>query len=137
MRLVNFEVSPDGRSLAVAGVLIGTDPAVRVLSVMPVGGVAHELVRAIAPEQLFLQAWMPNNHEVLFTKRDLRTSSSHELWTVDAAGGEPRDTGVRIPGFTQANPVQVHPDGTRIAYTASEASWDLWVMEHFLPEWRR
>lgn len=33
----------------------------------------------------------------------------------------------------EANLAQANPAGSVLAYTANEAGWDLWVMEHFLP----
>jgi serine/threonine protein kinase len=133
LRLVSFEPSPDGQSLAISAVASGTEPPVRVLHVMTIGGAPFEVARATLPDQLFLQSWMPNGRELLFTRRDVRVSAPHALWRV-SMNGAAHDTGVRIPGFTQVNLIQVDPSGQRIAYTADEMGWELWVMEHFLPE---
>jgi hypothetical protein len=90
------------------------------------------LVRAILPEQVFFQDWLPGGGEVLFTKRRTDTQAPHALWRASTDGRTPIDTGITIPGFTQVNGVKVQPRGRMIAYTAGEASWELWVMEHFL-----
>ena len=133
LRLASFELSPDGRSLAIAGVIENSDPPTRELLVKAIGGTAFQVARATAPDQLFLQDWMPSGRELLITRRNMRLSGPHALWRV-SLDGVARDTGIRIPGFTQVNTIQVDPSGQRIAYTADQPNWDLWVMEHFLPE---
>ena len=132
LRLVNFELASDGRSLAIAAVVSGTEPPVRELLVTALGGVPSAVTRAIFPNQVFLQTWMPDGRELLFTQRDARVAGPHALWRAPL-DGVPRDPGIRIPGFTQINMIQVDPGGKRLAYTADQSSWDLWVLEHFLP----
>ena len=134
LRVAQFGLSPDGRSFAFSAVVEGTDPPARVVDVMTIGGTPRELVRATFPEQVFFQDWLPGGDEVLFTRRRTDTHMPHALWRASTDGRATSDTGITIPGFTQVNGVKVQPHGRMIAYTAGEASWELWVMEHFLHE---
>ena len=133
-RVAQFEPSPDGRSVAFSGVVERTNPPARVVAVMPIGGSPRELIRVAYPEQVFLQAWMPNSQELLFTRRNVDVTGPHQLWRATVNDGRVVDTGIGIPGFTQINQAVVHPDGKTVAYTGGEATWTLWVMERFLPE---
>jgi serine/threonine protein kinase len=133
LRLDNFEISPDRRSLAMAGWLDGTDPLEGVLLIAPIGGVPYELLRTTSPAMVSLQGWSPDGRSLLVTRRDSRNPAPHSLWRV-WLDGTARDTGVRIPGFTQVNRVQIDPRGVRIAYAADQVRWEIWVLEHFLPD---
>jgi serine/threonine-protein kinase len=134
LRVAQFGLSPDRRSFAFSAVVEGTNPPARVVDVMTLDGAPRELARVVYPEQVFFQDWLPSGDAVLFTKRRADVSGPHALWRAPTDGQSPVETGISIPGFTQVNGVKVGPDGRTIAYTAGEASWELWVMEHFLPE---
>ena len=136
LRIDDFEVSPDHAALAVSGWRDDANPAENVLLVSPLGGPASEVMRTVSPDLMALQAWTPDNRALLVTRRDPRTKSPHALWEVSLDGTR-RDTGIRIPGFTHINRLQIDPRGDRIAFTADQVRWDLWVMEHFLPEPRQ
>jgi serine/threonine-protein kinase len=133
IRITSFDVSSEARALAFTAVLTGTEPVQRVLNVMPLGGTPRELARAVMPTQLYLQSWIPGGQELLLTQWDTRVTVPHELWRVTVSSGVRRDTGIRIPGFTQINLAPVDPSATQVAFTASEAKWDLWAIENFLP----
>lgn len=134
VRLTSFDLSPDRRALAFTGDIVGTEPRGRALHVMPLEGPARELVRVTAPEQLFLQSWLPSSRDVLVTRWNSSERAPHDLSEVSAADGFVRPTGVKIPGFTQINLVQVNPTGTHVAYTSNGPEWHLWRIEGFLPE---
>jgi Tol biopolymer transport system component len=133
LRIDNFQISADHRSMAIAAWLQGSDPPVQVLLVSTIGGTPYELMRTTSPHMLALQAWLPDGRELLITTRDVRAPGPHALWRI-SMNGTARDTGIRIPGFTHVNRIHLDPGGTRIAYTADQVGWELWVLEHFLPE---
>ena len=137
LRLTSFDLSPDRRALAFTANIVGTEPQVRALYVMPLEGPARELARVTAPEQLFLQSWIPGGRDVLVTRWNPSERVPHDLWEVSAADGSIQQTGVKIPGFTQINLIQVNPTGTLVTYTSNSPKWDLWRIEGFLPEPQR
>lgn len=135
--LRGFAASPDGSSLAFSAGTGQGQTSARGVFVQISGGPPRELFRVKAPEFAVVQMWTPDSQEVLFTRfrqgQDA-LKDPHQLWTVSASGGEPRDTGVRIPGFTNFYPTALSSDGRRLAYTVGQTAAELWSMEKFLPD---
>ncbi len=53
------------------------------------------------------------------------------IFRVAVDGGEPEKLDVKLD--RRANALRVHPDGSRIMFTALQATGELWVLRNFLP----
>ncbi len=115
-------LSPDGRQVAAY-----SDNKIFILS--HDGAESRELVEAGGGTTL---AWMADGKNILYGKYQEGSEEIVDLWVVPASGGEPRKTGLSMARLTH---LQVSPDGTQIAFTASEdpGKSELWVLENFLP----
>lgn len=126
-----FGLSPDGAMLAYTADLDdGTNAsslAVRVLG----GGPPRELARTSGLERMQFQDWTPDGGSVLFTRWLARPNQPMSLWRASIHGGEPQPLGLSMPGVRD---VSVHPDGTKITFTAGWPMNELWVMENFLTD---
>ena len=74
---------------------------------------------------------MPDGRHLLFSKGPL---GNMELWRIPVDGGEPEKLGLAMGGLGLTG-LRVHPDGQRIAFSASGGAGptnELWVMENFL-----
>ena len=130
-------LSPDGRELALC--------RAHDLKVMPAtGGESHELFQLQPQEQqdgiqITSVAWTPDGHHLLFSKPTWLPNTQGEgrkleLWRISAQGGASQRLGLAMDGF-QLYGLSVHPDGRRLAFSASIGGnqTEVWVMEHFLP----
>jgi Tol biopolymer transport system component len=129
----NYAVSPDGRRLVIR---IG-DAAEKAtsLAIVPVeGGEPRELLRIRAPESLPSWsglAWTPDGKHILYTlSRDENREQPFELWRIPSEGGTPQKTGIAMK---QLRELRVHPDGKTIVFGAGLNTFEIWVMENFLP----
>lgn len=126
----NVAVSPDGSSLAVS--LQALDDWQTQIRVLPANGGD---VRAVTPLTYGITsiAWTPDGQYILYPMRESDRGSSDQrrrLWRVAVAGGEPELVGLEMEAIRYP---RFHPDGRRIAFAAGSASFELWVMEDFLP----
>lgn len=122
-----FRLGPDGQTLAYTALNPGTlarTLGVRVLG----GGPPRELVQAVRPDYLQFQDWTPDGATLLFT-RWTKASEPSTLWRVSIHGGPPQPMAISMLGLRD---VSVHPDGTKITFTAGWPGSELWVMENFL-----
>jgi Tol biopolymer transport system component len=72
-------------------------------------------------------AWTPDGRYLLVAK-DLKQGS--ELWRVPSNGGPAE----RLHFFSDSTGgFVVHPSGTRMAFTQERKTYELWVLENFLP----
>ncbi len=129
-RLSWWSTSPDGQRLA----WVARDPATMesTLSILPVaGGEPRELLRLTDPERFrtFL-GWTPDSRLLLYQKHSGPDAQQSELWFVPAAGGQPRTIDL---GFADLRELSVHRDGKQVAFHTTTDSYDVWVMENFLP----
>jgi serine/threonine protein kinase/Tol biopolymer transport system component len=124
-----FRLGPDGRTLAYT--TYDDRSKTRTLAVKVLGGgPARELARAVRPEMLMLQDWSPDGQTVFYT-RWTKSSDPYTLWRVSIHGGDSQPVGLSMVGVRD---VSVHPDGTKITFTAGWNRSELWVMENFLPK---
>jgi Tol biopolymer transport system component len=127
-------ISPDGRQLAFVD-----DPR-RLMVISAAGGEPRELFRLGSSEFLskgphFPVTWSPDGQYVVFAKNfEKRTDAvrTAKLWRVAVEGGDPRELGLANLQGGVRHPC-VHPDGKQIAFTSGQGSFEVWVMENFLP----
>jgi Tol biopolymer transport system component len=120
--LYGLAVSPDGKQLAFA-----TDDGLKILATA--GGQARDLTRV---EANLATAWTKDGKFILYTKLREGSKDMYDLWRIAASGGEPEKLALSMRKMMH---VKVHPDGRRIAFTASQrpGKKEVWVMENFLP----
>lgn len=130
-RILKFAVAPDGHTVAYSGPLPDSD--LTSLRVAGVSGPAVALATSSPGEQLVVQCWSPDGQQVLFTRwRPGQSATPHALWIARRDGREVRSLDFSIASWTQANGVSMHPDGTAIAYTLGDVSWDVSRLVNFL-----
>jgi len=125
-------VSPDGKQLA----FVWRDnesggSALKLVSSR--GGEAYDLVTATKPVAISCPAWMPDSREIIYATESNGAEGKIEFWRVSANKREPEDLGLAMRGV-KCEGLSVHPDGRRIAFTASTPMRsEVWVLENFLP----
>jgi Tol biopolymer transport system component len=126
----NVAVSPDGSNLALS--LQALDEMKHQIVVLPAAGGE---ARALTPPTngIFSIAWTPEGEAILYSMYKSHLDASEQktnLWRVAVAGGEPELVGLELEAIRYP---RFHPDGRRIVFAAGGASFELWVMENFLP----
>jgi Tol biopolymer transport system component len=118
----HFALSPDGRFLAVPR----EDPLTKfsVLEIVALDtGQSRELLRVPDGGAFYkVLSWSADGRFLFFSKG--------ELWRVAVENGVSEKLGIAMEGLLR---VRVHPDGRRIAFSASQLGAELWAMEQFLP----
>ncbi|HTM47679.1 MAG TPA: hypothetical protein VL285_03310, partial [Bryobacteraceae bacterium] len=125
---IDTAISPDGRQLAFR--------AAAALGIVPIaGGAPLELFRSNATGgRLNFLGWSPDSLHLIFetTQRMGLRNVNREVWRIPAGGGE--RTKLASDQF-QAEKFQFHPDGRRIAYSATEGGgMEIWALENLLPK---
>ena len=75
----------------------------------------------------------PDSRYIIYARSVTGEKGMFEFWRLSADGGEPQNLGLKM----EARPygLSVHPDGTRIAFTAGTLRRrDVWVLKDFLPD---
>jgi Tol biopolymer transport system component len=91
-------------------------------------------------------AWTPDSRHIIYARSVagdkgyapgvLWTTVMFEFWRVAVEGGEPQNLGLKMEARAPFG-LSVHPDGTRIAFTAgTERRTEVWVLKDFLPALR-
>jgi serine/threonine-protein kinase len=124
-----YRVSPNGEMLAFTTEARNGNGTTHALSIGVLrGGPPRELVRVADPELLIFQDWMPDGQSVIFTKW---SSDKVSLWRVSIHGGDPEPLGLTM---VRLRDVSVHPDGTKITFTAGDPTNELWAIDHLFDE---
>ena len=128
-------ISPDGRHLAFASPFIPGKGATALHIIASTGGEPREVVRLgqqELPISSFGPLWTPDGRYLLYLTGD-GTGKNSELWRVAIEGGRPEKLDLTMEGLGE---LRVHPDGRRIAFSASQEVDEIWALENFLPELR-
>ena len=111
-----YRVSPDGHMLAYTTATGEGRNEVESLQIRPLnGGPAREVARSAPPSLLIFQDWTPDGSALLFTRWNPDTNGPVALWRASIFGGDPQPLGLSMIGLRD---VTVHPDGTKITFTA-------------------
>ena len=130
----NLSVAPDGQRLA----FVWSDAKIEMttaLMVLPTaGGEPRELLRAKAPARIGVTAWTPDSRHIIYARAGVTGEKEVlEFWRISAEGGEPQNLGLKMEARVPYG-LSVHPDGTRIAFTAGTSRRrEVWVLKDFLP----
>lgn len=124
-------VSPDGKRLVVG---VQDKGKALVLFVMPAaGGEARQFVRIGVDEANYRVApiWTADGRHVIFVKGLRGNPTRHvQVWRAAVEGGSPEPLGLTIDELWW---LRLHPDGRRVVTGTWTTSFELWVMENFLP----
>jgi Tol biopolymer transport system component len=132
----DLAVSPDGRSLAFT-VDNGREP--KCVKIVPTaGGEAREIYRTSKEDPIpnfSGLAWTPDGRELLCVKpkrqeAGISIPEERELWAMPVPGGPARRLGLSMAALREP---RVAADGKRVAFTAGRNTYEVWVMENFLP----
>jgi Tol biopolymer transport system component len=127
-----FDLSPDGRQLALLGEPSGQSMT---LWLIPVdGGAARELLKVNIPGTFAGGVgWTPDGQFVLFTQLG-GDETQRGLWYISANGGTPRKVTLTGIDARKVTRLAVHPDGKQLALFASgSGKAEVWALENFLP----
>ncbi|MEK7408095.1 MAG: tetratricopeptide repeat protein [Acidobacteriota bacterium] len=126
---VSMALSGDGRRLALA--VLSEDRRATSIRVVPVtGGEVREIFRAEPAEEANRQggiAWTPDGRYVIFERP--ASGDKQELWRVPADGGAAESLGLMMDQITHPS---LHPDGSRIAFTAASGAREVWMLTNLL-----
>ena len=126
-----YRLSPDGRTLAYTAVTREGETSMQSVWVRDLdGGRARVLVRVTSPEAVMFQDWTADGTALVYTR--WTTTEAEEpvsLWRVPADGGDPQSLGFATVGLRD---VSVHPDGSRLTFTAGWPKAEVWVMERLV-----
>jgi Tol biopolymer transport system component len=130
-------IAPDGSSLAVVVHRVMEDgPGSQILMLPASGGEVRELTPFAPGIGINSIAWTPESRAILYAMYRIDPAEapadwSGGVWRVPAAGGQPEPIGLEMDGLIQN--MRFHPDGRRLALVTQRTSFELWVMEDFLP----
>jgi Tol biopolymer transport system component len=132
-RLTGFSsLSPDGTTVA-AWHGPGTEAWARLFTIPLDGGEPREIPTAEGVRLGYQVMWTPDQRFLITTRPDDPDDASNptrHLVRVDIETGETQDLGLS-GGSIQS--LRLSPDGRQLAYVAGSESYEVWVMEGFLP----
>lgn len=119
-------LSPDGRHLA--GVIQDEQSRSSALVVWSViGDKRKELLRTKERQSMSnYVSWTPDGSGVIVP---VRRTGAYDPVVVPVAGGAPRTLDLEIGQLG----LRVHPDGRQVAFTTGQQTFELWMLENFLP----
>jgi Tol biopolymer transport system component len=125
-QIFRMDISPDGKQVVFYE---GKDDALKLISVE--GGQPQVLLK-LEDGGINSVAWSADGKDIFFSKTiEGNKTGKCELWRVPSKGGEPVKFDFAVEGLIDLN---IHPEGSRIAFTLWHVDEEVWVMENFLPK---
>ena len=129
----NLSVAPDGQRLAFVWSDAKSEMTTALMALPTTGGEPRELLRAKDPARIGVTAWTADSRQIIYARSVTGEKGMFEFWRISAEGGEPQNLGLKMEAQVPYG-LSVHPDGTRIAFTAGTLRRiDVWVLKDFLP----
>jgi hypothetical protein len=98
-------------------------------------GQEAELLTVEFPELISNLGWSNDGRYLIFGKAHIERAASPqrswELWRVEPQVGPPEKLGV-LENLVVREPVRVHPEDGRIAFTRADKRAEVWIMEGLL-----
>lgn len=104
------------------------------LMIKPVtGGQEAELLSVEFPEVIGQLAWSNDDRFLIFGKTLLERSGemTTDLWRIEPDQGPPEQLGV-LGQLVIREPIRIHPNDGRIAFTRADKRAEIWTMEGLL-----
>jgi len=125
-QIFRMDLSPDGKQLVFYE---GKDSALKTISVD--GGQPRVLLK-LEDGAVNSMAWSADGKNIFFSKTLEGTKTGKcELWRIPSEGGEPEKFDLAVEGLIDLN---IHPEGSLLAFTLWHVAEEVWVMENFLPK---
>jgi Tol biopolymer transport system component len=128
-------VSPDGKQIAFIWAQRVDEKWINKLMLLSISdGQPKELLTASDGQQLSVPAWMPDSHNIIFALSKDAENTSFELVTINIDSKKTKNVGLTMDGIVPYS-FSLHPDGTRIAYTAGKEIYyreETWVLRNFI-----
>ena len=131
-----FEVSPDGRHLAVRTGIDPTSQTTSILMVPVAGGEPRELARVPAAASInawYQLSWTPDSRALLTARR---SGAAAELWLIETDTANARKLDIDVSGWTLGSgPMSgfaLSWDGQSIAFMMGKSETEVWALENFL-----
>jgi Tol biopolymer transport system component len=125
-QIFRMDISPDGKQLVFYE---GKDDALKIISVD--GGQPRVLLK-LEDGAVNSMAWSADGRDVFFSKTLEGTKNGKcELWRIPIEGGKPEKFDLAVDGLIDLN---IHPEGSLLAFTLLHVADEVWVMENFLPK---
>ncbi len=125
-QIFRMDLSPDGKQLVFYE---GKDGALKTISVD--GGQPRVLLK-LEDRGINSVAWSADGKDIFFSKTLEGTKTGKcELWRIPSEGGEPEKFDLEVEGLIDLN---MHPEGSLLAFTLWHVGEEVWVMENFLPK---
>lgn len=125
-QIFRMDLSPDGKQLVFYE---GKDGALKIISVD--GGQPRVLLK-LEDGAVNSMAWSADGKDIFFSKTLGGTKTGKcELWRIPSEGGEPEKFDLAVNGLIDLN---IHPEGSLLAFTLWHVAEEVWVMENFLPK---
>jgi Tol biopolymer transport system component len=102
------------------------------------GGEPREFLRAQDPVRIGVPAWTPDSRYIIYARTDTGENGMFGIWKISAEGEKPQNLELKMEALVPYG-MNVHPDGSRIAFTAgSGRGREVWVLKNLLPgeDWR-
>jgi Tol biopolymer transport system component len=124
-QIFRMDISPDGKQLVFWEV---KDNTIKLISVD--GGQPKALLK-LEEGAINSVAWSPDGNDIFFSKiiKGGKTGKC-ELWRIPSEGGKPEKFELTLDGLID---LDIHPEGSLIAFTLWHVDEEVWVMENFLP----
>jgi len=125
-QIFHLDLSPDGKQVVF---FEGNDDTLKLISVN--GGKPTVLLK-LEEGGVNSVAWSPDGKDIFFSKiiKGGKTGKC-ELWRIPSEGGESEKFDLTADGLIELN---IHPEGSRIAFTLWHVDDEVWVMKNFLPK---
>jgi Tol biopolymer transport system component len=117
-------ISPDGKWIAFEDYT----PPWTLKVIKATGGEPREIVRMKSGENPTSFNWSPDSREIFFTKWS-KDEKIIQLWRVAKEDGKSQRIDLSMQGMRE---LCVHPDGKRVAFSASYRETEVWVMDNLL-----
>lgn len=125
-----YKLSPDGQTLAFTVATQKGDNRPSTIWIKVRGVPSRELVSGSERDSFQLQDWTPDGTAILCTC-SVSTADKPGLCRVPISGGYQF---IGLSNLVGVRDVSVHPDGSRITFTAGWPTNELWALENVLPE---